>query len=105
MLKVIKSQIRTFHTGQSTMAQMLNIDAILSETNKRECIKKFQSMPKIKLRIGEPDRFAAVLVPLCVVNDELCLLYTLRSSNLSRHVGETSFPGKIFITSITCQYH
>lgn len=35
----------------------------------------------------------AVLVPLCVVNETPSILMTLRSSNLTRHKSEISFPG------------
>lgn len=36
---------------------------------------------------------SSVLLPLCHVSNELCFLYTVRSSQLRNHKGEVSFPG------------
>eukprot|EP00475_Leptophrys_vorax_P010923 TRINITY_DN17472_c0_g1_i1.p1 TRINITY_DN17472_c0_g1~~TRINITY_DN17472_c0_g1_i1.p1 ORF type:complete len:275 (-),score=54.05 TRINITY_DN17472_c0_g1_i1:54-878(-) len=38
-------------------------------------------------------RDAAILIPLCHYENEPAVLFTLRSSNLSNHSGEVSFPG------------
>lgn len=38
-------------------------------------------------------RQSAVLIPMCHVSGELCLLYTVRSRTLRSHSGEVSFPG------------
>ena len=66
---------------------------ILSPENRLNCIQKFKNMKPVRLSKEEPARKAAVLVPLCIVNSEISLLYTLRSSDMKRHRGEVSFPG------------
>jgi 8-oxo-dGTP pyrophosphatase MutT (NUDIX family) len=36
---------------------------------------------------------AAVLIPLCIVNNKESILFQIRSSNLNTHANEISFPG------------
>lgn len=62
---------------------------VLSESNRKSCIEKFKSyqFPKVQKLVPE----AAVLIPLCIHNGELGLLYTLRSMKLTTNRGEVSY--------------
>lgn len=69
----------------------LNFHDILSKENTLNAVKSFKSLcPLLKIN-GK--RQAAVLIPLCVVKDEISFLYTLRTRNLNRNSGQVSFPG------------
>lgn len=65
----------------------LRPEVVLSEENKKNCIKQFQSydLPKVH---GESIPEAAVLVPLCMYKGELGFLYTLRSIKLTSGRGQ-----------------
>ncbi|XP_011053056.1 PREDICTED: nucleoside diphosphate-linked moiety X motif 8, mitochondrial [Acromyrmex echinatior] len=72
------------------MVDPMKVEMVLSESNRKACIKKFKSFPMPKLRnVAE----AAVLVPLCLHKGELGFLYTLRSMKLTSNRGQVSFPG------------
>jgi nudix motif 8 len=68
---------------------------ILSKENREKCITKLKTMKPIRLYGRDPLKKAAVLVPLCIINNELSLLYTLRSSDLKSYRGQVSFPGGV----------
>lgn len=67
---------------------------LLTEENRIKCIAKFKKSSHIALnpKLSET-KCASVLVPLCEMNGEISLLYTLRSNQLSRHLRQVSFPG------------
>ncbi|KAM3957958.1 mitochondrial coenzyme A diphosphatase NUDT8 [Aphomia sociella] len=68
-------------------------NAILTNAVRERCLANFKELPGFFVKEEKPDKIASVLVPLCVDNEEVCLLYTLRSSNLKSHRGQVSFPG------------
>ncbi|VVC39767.1 NUDIX hydrolase domain,NUDIX hydrolase domain-like,NUDIX hydrolase, conserved site [Cinara cedri] len=64
---------------------------IFSSENSLNAVKSFKLLcPQLKI---DGKRQAAVLIPLCVVKDEVSILYTLRTINLKRNSGQVSFPG------------
>ncbi|KAJ2940430.1 hypothetical protein O0L34_g112 [Tuta absoluta] len=64
---------------------------IFSKTSKEKCVANLKELPKFVRTTGK--QYSSVLVPMCVINDEVHLLYTKRSMNLKNHSGQVSFPG------------
>lgn len=76
------------HSRKSTP---LNFHYVFSKENSLNSVKSFKSLcPRLNI---DGKRQAAVLIPLCVVNDQVSLLYTLRTNKLKRNSGQVSFPG------------
>ncbi|KAH0552236.1 nucleoside diphosphate-linked moiety X motif 8 [Cotesia glomerata] len=80
-------------TTLKNSSDKLHPNVILTEENKRACISRLKQLRPMKIKDNE--KKAAVLVPLCLYNNELGLLYTLRSFKLSTNRGQVSFPGGI----------
>lgn len=93
MLRITSNGVRCLHSKAGNHSNYFNIESICSEENIRQCIKTMQSAPQVKLSQKKYENEAAVLIPLCKHNDELSLLYTVRSAKLSKHVRQVSFPG------------
>ncbi|KMQ88715.1 nucleoside diphosphate-linked moiety x motif mitochondrial, partial [Lasius niger] len=70
----------------------LKAEVVLSESNRKACIKRFKSVQLPKLHDKNIPE-AAILIPLCSYKGELGLLYTLRSIKLRSSGGQASFPG------------
>lgn len=71
----------------------LSVSKVLGKENMLRFKESLKNMPILSVNCDEPTKRAAVLVPLCTVNNELSLLYTLRSSDLKDYAGHVSFPG------------
>lgn len=76
----------------SGLLQKTDFEKFLSDDHLKKCIQKFSSLKLIPSR-KKYEKTASVLIPLCHVNNDLCLLYTLRTSSMKRHGGQISFPG------------
>lgn len=73
-----------------------DVNKALEAKNMKRCIEKLKDLQNnknfVKLKLLQR-RQAAVLIALCHVNENLCLLYTVRTFELKRHAGQVSFPG------------
>ncbi|KAK4873569.1 hypothetical protein RN001_012929 [Aquatica leii] len=74
-------------------SSFFNANNVLNEDNLRKAAVKFANMKPIRFQTQEPYKKAAVLIPLCVVDNKVSLLYTLRAANLKSHRAQVSFPG------------
>lgn len=71
----------------------INLEKLLSEENKRKTIEKFKKYTKLRIGVKNPEKHAAVLIPLCITDNEISVLYTIRSSKLRNYSGQVCFPG------------
>ena len=70
----------------------VTLDTVLSDANKTRSQGKLNSVDPIRDNKKKPKvSKAAVLVPLCTVQGEPSVLFTLRSSQLTKHRGEVRF--------------
>ncbi|XP_070172661.1 mitochondrial coenzyme A diphosphatase NUDT8 [Polyergus mexicanus] len=82
------------------MISVLKAETVLSESNRKACIKRFRSIQFPKVHDEDIPK-AAILIPLCSYKGELGLLYTLRSMKLRSGGGQASFPGGMYDESDT----
>lgn len=93
--KIVSASFRNFSTVDTS--KLLSSGNLLSELNLQKCFKCLRSANyplAMKARNKGEDKYAAVLIPLCLNSKgELSILYTRRSGNLRRHTRQISFPG------------
>lgn len=71
----------------------INVEKLLSDENRKKTIEKFRKYTKLRIGEKNPDKHAAILIPLCIANNEVSVLYTIRSSKLRNYSGQVCFPG------------
>ncbi|XP_063626206.1 mitochondrial coenzyme A diphosphatase NUDT8 [Cydia splendana] len=69
------------------------IQTLFSTASRDRCIANMMKFPIPRRQGKEPTASAAVLIPLCDVDNTPSLLYTVRADNLRSHSGQISFPG------------
>ncbi|XP_014211084.1 nucleoside diphosphate-linked moiety X motif 8-like isoform X1 [Copidosoma floridanum] len=72
---------------------LLSPEALLDGKIRSACVERLQNAQVFKPSKNSAIKSAAVLVPLCIHNGKLGLLYTLRSTKVSMNRGQVSFPG------------
>lgn len=90
---MFKSRITLIKSLGFRYSSLYAPELILSEENLKKTVAKFSSMKPIRMIAHKPTKRAGVLIPLCVVDGKVAVLYTLRAANLKSHRGQVSFPG------------
>ncbi|CAG9564500.1 unnamed protein product [Danaus chrysippus] len=72
-----------------------SVQNLFSAVARERCLAKFKKfrIQQTNKKATEPSTSAAILIPLCIVNDIPSLLYTVRAVNLKTDSGHISFPG------------
>uniref|UniRef100_A0A182RIK0 Nudix hydrolase domain-containing protein n=1 Tax=Anopheles funestus TaxID=62324 RepID=A0A182RIK0_ANOFN len=74
-------------------SELLHPGLLTNVLQQGEIISRFQAIPSLRLNKEPVKKEASILIPLCLIDDKINLLYTVRSSKLRNHRGQVSFPG------------
>ncbi|XP_041480467.1 nucleoside diphosphate-linked moiety X motif 8-like isoform X2 [Lytechinus variegatus] len=81
-------------TSGMSGARIPSLGDVFSEENKERVMSSLSSKRTLRrFYTKDVKQRGAVVVPLCSVNREPCILFTLRTRTLKDHSGEVSFPG------------
>lgn len=72
----------------------INLAKMLTDEHKKRTMEHFIKYTKLRFGDKNPESHAAILCPICINNDSVSLLYTLRSSKLRNFSRQVSFPGR-----------
>lgn len=86
-------QLNFFNSSVGMLSRSFSNDGVFHPEEKRKVIERLKRYKMLSNNTTSTLKKAAVLIPLCHVNNELSLLYTLRKQDLKRHKGQVSFPG------------
>ena len=86
------SRTAQIYTKSESLPEDLSFENILCDTNRRRVVDFMGSVDPVRtlkmFGVKEGAKVQAVLVPLCLVDGEPSILFTLRSSSLKKHRGE-----------------
>ncbi|XP_067118811.1 mitochondrial coenzyme A diphosphatase NUDT8-like [Centruroides vittatus] len=91
--KIPWTLVRNFHSYTSVVENSSPTTQVFSEENKQQCINRLKNQLPPKELPSYTDKKAGVLIPLCLVSGNPSIVLTLRSTSLTKHRGEISFPG------------
>lgn len=62
----------------------INLEKLLSDEHKHRTIEKFKKYTKLRIGEKNPEKHAAILIPLCIIENEISVLYTIRSTKVNK---------------------
>ena len=86
------SQMRNVHMQSTTVKEEVTLENLFSDSNRQRVQDQLHTVKPVRslemMGVKKQAKVSAVLVPLCMVDREPSVLFTLRSSSLRKHRGE-----------------
>ncbi|XP_057305152.1 mitochondrial coenzyme A diphosphatase NUDT8-like [Hydractinia symbiolongicarpus] len=98
VVKCVRQRSSTCYNGFCTscvpphLSEELIRKQFFENKNKMKLLQDFQVVNS-KIKMKPKETTASVLMPLCIVDNQISLLYTICSSNLPTQKGQVCFPG------------